>query len=315
MDKGQATELLKKAYEILKTTDLATACALLEQALEADYKNEEIKHALKCVNWWLLQIRRIERFKTPYEKGSFLICQLKQYNVFLKQIDNVFEQSQYAIRYFVFSKALYFLEGLLNNQANHNDHGLMLLAGRCYKGIGNYDEALRHLEYAVSIKKEDAEILAEVADINALLSKTKTAKALFREAFFIDPLKIDLAFLESALIQNLCDEVSKLGYKDEMLNEWIPVFGFLRGVFNIKRELKPIEFGRLKQSIFTLETEYDTNPARQEILKPRLLNHYFWLMDYYEMIREEASATEQILFKIKVKDKGIFKLYTGRDEE
>jgi tetratricopeptide (TPR) repeat protein len=257
MESGQAAGLLKKAYEKLKASDPSAACSLLEQALDYDYENEEIKHALKCVNWWLQHIRRIDDIKNPYEKGAALISLLKQYFVFLGQLNQNFDQCQYSIRYFVYSKALFFFEGLLASPANQHDSGLLLLAGRCYKGIGNYSEALNYLEQAVSIKREDAETLAETADINALLAQTKTAKTLFREAFFIDPSKIDIRFLESALILKLRDSVSQLGYGDEELREWIPVYGYLWGVFSVKRELKQMEAGRLKQSIFSLETEYE----------------------------------------------------------
>jgi len=168
------------------------------------------------------------------------------------------------------------------------------------------------LEQAVRIKKEDAETLAEVADINALLAQTKAAKALFREAFFLDPSKIDLLFLESALIQKLIDKVASLGYGKEELCEWIPVYGYLWGVFSIKRELKQMEAGRLKQSIFSLETEYEANPSKRQKIKPRLLNHYFWLIDHYEISREEPSLVEETLLKIKVTDPDIYTMYTGQ---
>jgi tetratricopeptide (TPR) repeat protein len=311
MENGQGAELLKKAYEKLKASDAAAACALMEQALDHDFENEEIKHALKCVHWWLENTRRIDDIKNPYEKGGYLISLLKQYHVFLQQVGHVYEQCQYAIRYFVFSRALFFFEGLLGSHANQYDPGLLLLVGRCYKGLGNYDEALNYLEQAVRIKREDAETLAEVADINALLAQTKTAKALFREAFFIDPSKINLRSLESALILKLRDKVSELGYKEEELCEWIPVYGYLWGVFSVKRELKQMEVGRLKQSIFSLEAEYEANPSRRGLLKPRLLNHYFWLIDYYEVSREEPSLVEETLLKIKVTDPDIYNMYAG----
>jgi len=316
MENGQASlpksvGLLKKAYDKLKDSDVVTAQILMEQALDLDFENEEIKHALKCVHWWIEHTRRIDETGNPYEKGVFLITQLKQYYVFLGQFDKVYEQCQYAVRYFVYSKALVHFKGLLGNPANQNDPGLLLFVGRCYKGLGNYDEALNYLEQAVHIKREDAEILAEVADINALLSQTKTAKALFREAFFIDPLKIDLRFMESALILKLRDSVYELGYRNEELLEWMPVYGYLQEVFSVKRELKQMEAGRLKQSIFLLEAEYEANPARQSLLRPRLLNQYFWLIDYYIINREDSSFIEETLLKIKVKDPDIFKLYTG----
>jgi tetratricopeptide (TPR) repeat protein len=310
MEKEQAAGLLKKAYEKLKDSDPAAACDLMGQALDCDYGNEEIKHALKCVNWWLQHMGRVNEIKNPYEKGAFLISLLKQYFVFLGQLNQNFEQCQYSVRYFVYSKALFFFEGLLANPAYQHDFGLLLLTGRCYKGIGNYDEALRFIERAVHIKREDAETLAEAADINALLAQERAAKTLFREAFFIDPSKIDVRFLESALIQKLRENVSQMGFKDEELSEWIPVYGYLWGVFSVKRELKQTEAGRLKQSIFSMETEYESNPARRVILKPRLLNHYFWLIDYCEKSKEDTSLIEETLLKIKVKDPDIYSMYT-----
>jgi len=99
------------------------------------------------------------------------------------------------------------------------------------------------------------------------------------------------------------------GYREEELREWIPVYGRLWGVFSIKRELKPIEFGRLKQSIFTLETECRGNPRQSALLKPRLINRYFWLIDYYENKREDPDLIEEVLLKIKVTDPEIYERY------
>lgn len=311
MENSQAAGLLKNAYDKLKASDAVAACALMEQALDLDFENEEIKHALKCIHWWLEHTRRIDDLKNPFEKGSLFISLLKQYHVFLGQFNRIYDQCQYAVRFFVYSKALVFFEGLLENQANQHDPVLLLLIGRCYKGTGNYEEALKYLEQAVHIRREDAETLAEVADINALLAQTKTAKALFKEAFFLDPSRINILYLESALIHKLRDDVYALGFKDDELREWIPVYGYLWGVFSVKRELKQTEVGRLKQSIFSLEAEYDANPSRRALLKPRLLNHYFWLIDHYEISREDHSLIEEILLKIKVTDPDIYKMYAG----
>jgi len=276
-----------------------------------DFENDEIKHTLKCINWWLDNTRRIDELKNPFEKGSLYISLLKQYQIFLSQFDRIYDQSQYAVRFFVYSKALVFFEGLLGNQANQHDPLLLMLIGRCYKGTGNYDEALKYLEQAVQIKREDAETLAEVADINALLAQTKVAKALFREAFFLDPYKINLLSMESELIKKLLEQVSALGFKEDELREWTPVYGYLWGVFSVKRELKQTEAGRLKQSIFLLEAEYEANPSRRALLKPRLINHYFWLIDHYEISHEDHSLIEEILLKIKVIDPDIYKMYAG----
>jgi len=311
MNAEQSVEgLIQKAYNKLKDSDADGAAALLEQALQIDSDNKEIKHALKSVHWWLEHTARIDNINNPYEKGGFILSQLKQYYSFLDIVGDSYDSCQYAIRRYVFSSALHCFQDLLGDGVNQYDPGLLLLVGRCYKGVGDYDEALKYLEQAVRFRREDGETLAELADVNALLGEASTAKALFREAFFLNPEKIDLRAMESEMVTRLRDRlIQEKGYRDEELREWIPVYGRLWGVFSVKRELKPIEFGRLKQSIFTLETERRGNPRQSALLIPRLINRYFWLIDYYENKREDPDLIEEVLLKIKVTDPEIYERY------
>ena len=313
MDTEQSVaRLIQKAYEKLKASDAEGAAALLEEALQIDFDHEETKHALKSVNWWIEHTAKTEKIQNPYEKGSYILSQLKQYYAFLDGLagDGDFDLCQYAIRRYVFSIALSCFEDLLGDGVNQHDPGLLLLIGRCYKGVGDYDEALKYLEQATRFRREDGEALAELADANALLGNAPEAKALFREAFFLNPEKIDLRSMESEMVVRLRDRlVREKNYREEELREWIPVYGRLWGVFSVKRELKPIEFGRLKQSIFTLETECRGNPERSVLLKPRLINRYFWLIDYYENKREDPELIEEVKLKIKVTDPEIYEQY------
>jgi tetratricopeptide (TPR) repeat protein len=309
--------LIRKAYDKLKASDAEGAAALLDEALQIDFDNEETKHALKCVNWWLEHTAKIGEIKNPYEKGGFILSRLKQYYVFLDGVmpdahrENVnYDKCQYAIRRFVFSGALRCFNDLLGDGVNQHDPGLLLLVGRCYKGVGNYDEAFRYLEQAVRFRREDGEALAELADVNAMLENPLEAKTLFREAFFLNPEKIDLRAMESEMVLRLRDRLAgEKGYKEEELREWMPVYGRLWGVFSVTRELRPIEFGRLKQSIFTLETECRGNPGQSALLKPRLLNRYFWLIDHYENTRDEPELIEEVRLKIKFTDPEIYERY------
>jgi tetratricopeptide (TPR) repeat protein len=225
--------LIRKAYDKLKASDAEGAAALLDKALQIDFDNEETKHALKCVNWWLEHTAKIEEKKNPYERGGFILSQLRQYYVFLEGVmphggGDAFDMCQYAIRRFVFSEALRCFTDLLGDGVNQHDPGLLLLVGRCYKGVGNYDEAYRYLEQAVRFRREDGEALAELADVNALLGNPVEAKALFREAFFLNPEKIDLRAMESEMILKLRERlVQEKNYREEELREWIPVYGRL----------------------------------------------------------------------------------------
>jgi tetratricopeptide (TPR) repeat protein len=301
--------LIQKAYDNLKASDVTSALLMLDEALGLDYDNSEVVYGLKCLNWWSERIKRLDDFHDPYDKGGFILSQWKSFYGFLDRIGEGYDACLYAVQRFVFSTALKSFEDVLGDGVNQHDPGLLLQVGRCYKGVGNYEEALKYLEQAARFKREDGETLSELADVNALLEETRVAKVLFREAFFTDPQGIDIRSMESELIIRLRDTVIQLGKTGQELLEWIPIYGCLYGVFSVKRELKPVEVGRLKQSIFTLENEVRSRPDNLSLLVPRLINRYFWLIDQYENTREDPGLIEETMLKIKIIDPAIYEQY------
>jgi len=310
-------ENIENAYECLKEGKGEDALDLLKKALSIDYEHPEVIHALKCLSWWLGKIKELDNFPDSYGKGEFFLTQFKSYSVFLERIgekNNQYDLCQYAIKCFVYSKALkYFLE-LLEDSANQQDPELLLKTGRCCKGAGDWEAAMNYLELAARFKKEDSGILSELGDINALMGEHRAAKVLFREAFYLGPEDIDLSGLESEMIIRLRDRVKEMGYGEAELAEWIPVWGSIWGIFSVKRELKAVELGRLKQSILSLENELriQSSGIKSEgntLLKPRLLNRYFWLIDNCEQQRDTSGLKEETLLKIKFIDPVVYEHY------
>jgi tetratricopeptide (TPR) repeat protein len=301
--------LLEKAYDSLKASNAADAMAVLEKALKIDFEHPEVVYALKCIKWWDERLKKLDNFQNSYDKGGYILSQWKAFYGFQDRIAPDCEPCLYAVRKFVFSTALLAFQDILGDSPNEHDPALLLQVGKCYKGVGNYDQALKYFEQAVRFSREDGAALSELADVNALIGETRAAKALFREAFFMDAEGVDLRSMESELIILLCDRVKDLGYKSPELEEWIPIYGVLFGVFTVKRELKQVELGRLKQSIFSLENEMRSNNDNKSIVIPRLINRYFWLIDYYENTREDPSKIEETMLKIKMVDSAIFEKY------
>ena len=322
-----AEECIRKAYESLKDGKAGLAQGFLRRALEIDYEHPIVLLALKCLNWWLEKIKRLDDFNDPYERGGFILSQWKSYYIFLERIDaasfqkeallpaeaglpaEAYDSCQYAIKRFVYSMALSFFQDLLGDGGNQQDSALLLQTGRCCKGAGNWEDAHKYLEQAARFKRDDSVILSELADVCALMGDEKTAKLLFREAFFLDPQGIDLLGLESEMIVQLLDKVRDLGYAGPELAEWIPVWGCIWGIFSVKRELKPVELGRLKQSILSLENEFRSKSSNDPQIKPRLLNRYFWLVDHCEMNRDISGLMDETMLKIKFIDPAVYEHY------
>ncbi|MDR0597139.1 MAG: hypothetical protein LBG14_01365 [Treponema sp.] len=316
--------LIQKAYENLKNSDVGSAKEALEEALRLDFENSEVLHALKCINWWEERMRgadevaqgaaRQQRQGDVYARGKFILSQWDAFYSFLDRIgwgeNSEYDPCHYAIKRFVLSATLQSFQDILGDGVNRHDPELLLQVGRCYKGVGNYEEALKYLEQAVRFKREDGDVLSQLADVNALMDETRSAKALFREAFFMDPQKVDIRSMESEMILRLRDRVQALGYTGRELLEWIPIYGSLYGIFSVKRELKQVELGRLKQSIFALEFALRSKQEEPELLIPRLINRYFWLIDYYENVQEDPQIIAETLLKIKLLDAAVYERYT-----
>ena len=308
---GKVEGFIQNAYESLKSGDEDSALGFLKEALRVDFEHQEVLYALKCLNWWLEKLRRLDDFYGSYERGEYILSQWESYNAFLELIGNAYDSCQYALKRFVFTRALNYYLDLLRDGTNQQDPALLLQIGRCCKGAGEWEAALQYIKQASSIKRDDSAILSELADINALLGEIRIAKMLFREAFYLDPQEVDLVGLESELILSLRDKVRDLGYSGNEVAEWIPVWGCVWGVFSVKRELKPVELGRLKQSILSLENEYHSKNSGasgdKPRVKPRLLNRYFWLIDYCENNKDTTGLTnkgliDETMLKIKFID-------------
>jgi hypothetical protein len=151
-----------------------------------------------------------------------------------------------------------------------------------------------------------------MADCYALCGNERAAKVLFRDAFFIGAPQIDTSFLDCLMILNLMEQTAKKGFSGDELLEWVPVYGVLYGVFNVKRELRPHEAAKLKQAIYALENELKETASDSALIIPKLMNHYFWLIDHIAASQDERGKIEETLRKIRLLDDDIYKQYAGR---
>jgi tetratricopeptide (TPR) repeat protein len=210
----------------------------------------------------------------------------------------------------VFSVVAQYYSSVLDARALDTD-GYCKLA-ICYKKLGEYDKALEYYKIANSMSPNTAAILGEMADCYALCGEDQTSKVLFREAFFLDASKVDIRFFDSELFCRLLAQVQKArSCAINELLEWIPVYGVLFGVFNVKRQLRAVEIGRLQTTIYSLENTMREAGSNEAILKPRLINHYFWLLDHYMMYNESREKINEVLLKIKILDGEIYEKYTN----
>jgi tetratricopeptide (TPR) repeat protein len=302
---------LSQVYDLLKAGELEQANRELSEILQQDLENSDVIYALTGVNFWTDKLKKGMSAVTAFERGEYLVSQWKPFTVYMEKQGQEREPVLYALKQCVFTLALRFYQSLYREDGTSRDPELYRKIGLCYKAQGDYEKALHLLEQAKDGDKDSPAILAELADCYALCGEVRLSKVLFREAFFLGAGRVELCFLESEIIQRLVAQVQGLGYTGNELAEWIPVYGVLYGVLNVKRELRALEFGKLKQAIYALENEIkDTTAENRSILIPRLINHYFWLIDHYVNVNDENSRINEVLLKIKLLDANVYNKYT-----
>ena len=338
----EAHEIFDTVCQALREGLFAEAIDALESLLEHDVEFPGAASALKCAGFWREQQerdpvapgdhRRAGSALEGFEHGEHLLGQWRLFQAFAARLADTPERCLFAIKQFVFSSALASYgaagggfgaaaagfdaagggrEGAVPAEAEAGeDPYLLLQIGRCHKGLGNYERAIECLERANRQTREDARVLAELADCYSLVNESRAAKVFFREAFYVDPQAVDLAGLESPLVNRLAARLQEKGYVEPLLNEWIPVYGAVWGVFNVKREMKPLEFGKLKQAIYHLEKERRIPGPEGERAVPRLINRYFWLIDHYMTTGEPRERVEEVLQKLKETDPVVHEAYT-----
>ncbi len=83
----------------------------------------------------------------------------------------------------------------------------------------------------------------------------------------------------------------------------------LTRVFNVKREPKKGELEELRGMIKRLESEYANDRKKRAYIEPKLLNHYFWLIDTLKILGGSRKEIEQSLQRINEINPDVFSRY------
>ena len=306
----RSENVISEARNLLRSGKPAEAGKILAVALVDELENKDILFAISCCNFWNSIIANSERIDDLFEKAESLVNEWKSFLSNYPDAENpANENTVYAVKAGVFSLALNCYSQIIEEKDSGLKAEIKRKMGLCFKKQGEYETARNCLTEANTLKPGSAPILAELADCYALCGEERQAKVLFREAFYISAEKIEPAFLDSELINCLVRDVKGKGFSGQELLEWIPVYGQLFGVFTVKRRLRPQEVGRLKQDIYAKENEIKAPGSKTDILVPQLINLYFWLIDYYVVVKEETRRINDILTRIRVLDPNIYELY------
>lgn len=300
--------MLTETAFLFKNGQFTDAQNRLDRAHRLDIDNPEIKEGLKYCMFWEQRSGRLNPEMPDYDRGHYILQEWDQFH--RSYPEPSFFKGLEAIRHWCHTQVIDSFKKSLNRHRENTDT-ILLEMGLWAKNMGHYEESLRYLGRAFRENNESAVIAAHLGDVYGLLNQTKQSKILLKEAFFLSPSEVPLEALESGIIIRLVEKVKAEGYSGELLAEWLPVYACVWNIFNVRREIRPHEYEKLKQSIFVLKNRREECPSEANIV-PRLINSYFRLLDYHIVKKSEKSAVDEILMNIQLLDASIYKLYTTK---
>ena len=299
---------LKVALGFLQQGNPLEAQKIISSLFEHDLESNELIYTNKCCIFWIDSIKRLKSIDDSFERSESILLEWKNFQDYISRESNPYEPALFAVQQGFFKNALEEYKKMLEEKDPLQKAEIYKKTGICYKKLGDFENARTFLTEANNIYPNLSSVLAELADCYSLCGEDKFGKVLYREAFFADPDSIDLDFLDSELIKCLIEKTKSKGYSGKALQYWIPVYGVLCGVFNIKRELTSQEVARLKKDLYAMENEIKDPSCNSEILVPRMLNCYFWLMDHYYLAKENQAKINEVLLRIKLLDSAVYEI-------
>lgn len=304
-------DALESTLESFRTGDFGRAEVCAEAALAVDFEHPEVQAALKCAVFWKDRMARAAALPAPESRGDYLLREWQGFlNRFRVHLDAPFDLGVEAIRGTVFDWAADAYLEQLEFEEEPRKADLLVKAARAWKGNGSFDRSLECLDRILQGRPDDAAALAEMADCLEAVGDTAKSRLFFREAFYWDAQAVDVTQIQASCVQEIIEALRQEGRAGAELKEWIPVYAVIRGAFHVKRDLKPLELGQLKQGINSLKAELHDGFSPRPLVLPRLLYRYFWLIDHYFSVKEDRSKIEDILLNVKLLDQKVYEMYT-----
>jgi len=297
-----------RAHKLLEEGSFTEAIRLFENIISENEEYPGVPDGIRAARFWIGRAHKLRKYNNPYDKAKLLLKEWRDFERYMAKNSVKHGRSTAAIQKYIFSDIIESFTKAYN-EGVVPDTAILGQIGDCFKKLGNYEKAIELYEYARSFDREDPALLSKLGDCYFSIDETSKAKVLFREAFFIDPGLIELDCIESPFIHMLYEKTVQEIRNPEVSVFWLPVVAELNRAFNVKREPKKGELEKLRNEIQKLEAEYSTNKKRRMYIKPKLINHYFWLIDSLKIVGGSKKEIEESLQRINEIDPEIFSRY------
>jgi tetratricopeptide (TPR) repeat protein len=272
------------------------------ESLSSELQEEnEVEHLVllhRIIKFWQNREEKLTKLVHPYEQALAYYNEWEAFESFMKENKiNPSIPEVHAIHNFVFNKALNsFLDS--RSQSRINDIDLLKKISICFRELGEYDNSIKTLQYAYRLNKDQL-ISLMLADVFYAKGQFSHAKILFKDTFFLENnIAFDTKYIVCDKINEIIENIKKDNYPEYLVFEWIPVYGYIEGFLNVKRELSENEFEKVSADLVKFEKLYYSKQELKPELEPKILKKCILMLEYYIYQVKDEIKKNQYLLKI-----------------
>lgn len=308
-----------EVYQLIEEGRFSGALKRLDKLMDINPDYPGLIEEYRTAKFWNNRREEMKTLNKGKQTADFLMREWNEFDDYAKEkkIINSFAY-KVVMRYTFFTASEHYKIAFQEQESTTDNFDLLLNLGICFLTLEEYRYAIETLEYAHTCYKNSAKLLAILGEAYFHIDEIPKSIFYFREAFFIDPSDIDLNLLKSKAIQNLIEMVKHKKPDCKNIEEWIPIFGFIEDTFYVKKNLNSEQIETIKREIYRLEKIFRTL-SKEEIessnIKPRLINKYLWMLDYFNLQNHSFESIEEIKRRLNQIDKDIFMDFFKKKEE
>lgn len=291
--------LVKKQISILLSDgDFSKAIELLTSSLSIENNIEDFAVLHKIIKYWVNREDKLNRLNQPYEKALAYFEEWDQFIKFL--IENKIDTKTsevHCIHNFVFSKALsLFIDS--RTDLRINDIDLLIKIAYCFRELSQYEKGIQTLQYAYKLNKNQL-ISLMLADFLYAKGDILESRILFKDIFFLDNnIVFDTKYIKCDKLLDIIENIKKDNYPEYEVLEWIPIYGYIDGFLNVKRQLNKNEVDKIFDDMTKFERIFYSNPQIKSQVEAKLIKKCILLLEYYTFQQVDNLKQEQ--FKLKL---------------
>jgi len=297
-----------KVIDYIRQAKFNEALDIMNEILKVNPDFPGLILSIKSLKFWQNRWLKISRYPKGEERTNMLINEWSEFEKFIGDDYSEAERVYIAIKNLIYKK-------ILNNmiftfqQSEIPNVDLLIRIGKIFIEVDEHKKAIETLEYARMFRKRDSYLLSLLGEAYSMAGNFDKAALFFKEAFLYDMSKIDLDMLKSEIISKIKDEIKDTNIDERLIVDWIPVYGVILNIFNVRRDLDYDEITKITQEADELEKDYNNMNFTDSHIEPKLINRYLWILDYYIFQSPNKEYKELYLKKLKDINTEIYNQY------